>query len=333
MMRTTGSVARYTPSLRRARLPILISAAAGAGRPRRAEPAIRAALGDRFELDVRYPATLDELRDGIAREVRAGTAMVAIGGGDGTLHHAVNAIGDAPVTLAPLPLGTGNDFCRSLGLGPGLDLAFAALRDGSVRVVDQLLVQGRRVLTVAGLGLVADSALLVHALARPGRATRPVVRALGSAAYLGITGLRLLGQPGLAREASVSWRGAEGGWTRVGGRWYGVVLACRPTLGAGLRLPLVVADDDGLVELVLVEPRARLRVALHLPRLRSGARIPDDLLTVHQAVEIAIEWAGGTRVVGDGEDLGVATAVTARVLPAALRVVAPQAPGAMMRAT
>lgn len=319
--------------MRHARLPVFISAAAGSGRPRRAEPAIRAALSDRFELDLRYPATLDELRDGIARELGSGTATIAIGGGDGTLHHAANAIGDAPVTLAPLPLGTGNDFCRSLGLTPGLGPALAALRHGSVRAVDQLLVQGRRVLTVAGLGLVADSALQVHALARPGRVTRPAVRALGSAAYLGVTGLRLLGQPRLAREASIGWRGAEGGWRQVSGRWYGVVLACRPTLGAGLRLPLAVADDDGLVELVLVEPRARLRVALHLPRLRSGARIPDDLLTVHHAVEIAIEWDGGTRVVGDGEDLGVATAVTARVLPAALRVAAPQAPGAMMRAT
>jgi diacylglycerol kinase family enzyme len=45
---------------------------------------------------------------------------------------------------------------------------------------------------------------------------------------------------------------------------------------------------------------------------------------VHQASDVVIEWTGGTAVLGDGEDLGRATEVVARVLPRALTVVAPR---------
>ncbi len=273
-------------------------------------------------VEFRYPASLVELRRMLDEEVHAGTAMVAVGGGDGTLHHAANAIADAPITLAPLPSGTGNDFCRSLGLAPTLEPALSAIAAGRSRQVDVLAVNGVRVLTVAGLGVVSSSALHVGRLARRGHVARPIVRAFGSLAYLGAAGARLLLEPRLARHATVRWRAtADAAWQQVEGRFYGIFLACRPTLGAGLRLPLEVTPDDGRFEIVLVENRARLSVAMQLPKLRSGRSVPQDLLTIHQAVSAAIEWRDGTAIVGDGEDLGEATTIEAQLLARALRVV------------
>jgi diacylglycerol kinase family enzyme len=186
-----------------------------------------------------------------------------------------------------------------------------------------LLVNGRRVVTVAGLGVVSRSALQVGRLTRPGAVSRPLVRALGSLAYLGVTGARLLLEPRLARHATVRWRAtAASDWQQVDGRYYGIVLACRPTLGAGLRLPLDVVPDDGRFEVVLVERSPRLSAALHLPRLRSGAQIPGNILSIHQATEAVIEWPDGSAIVGDGEDLGEATTVDVKVLHRALKVVA-----------
>jgi diacylglycerol kinase family enzyme len=302
-------------------LPVIISAAAGGGRASRHEAAIRAALDRGAALEFRYPASLDALRDAVAGEIRLGTPLVAVGGGDGTLHHAANAIGDAPITLAPLPIGTGNDFCRSLGLGPPLGPALEAIRGGRTRVVDLLDVNGVRVLTVAGLGVVSASALQVGRLSRRGHVARPIVRAFGSLAYLGAAGARLLLQPRLARHAVVRWR-AHGGaeWQQVDGRYYGIFLACRPALGAGLRLPLDVPPDDGRFEIVLVERSPRVTVALQLPKLRSGRHVPPNILSIHQAEEASIEWPDGTAIVGDGEDLGSAVTVGVRVLPKALRV-------------
>ena len=305
------------------RLPILISRAAGGGRPAAHEHVIRTALEPRYHLVFQYPDSLDGVLRVLADEIRAGTPLVAVGGGDGTLHHAVNAIGNAAMTLAPLPLGSGNDFCRSLGLAPGLPRALQAIVDGGSRLVDVLEVNRRRVVTVAGLGVVARSALQVGRLARPGTLSRPIIRAFGSMAYLAVAGARVLFEPRLARHASVRWKAtAEAPWQQLDGRYYGIFLACRPTLGAGLRLPLDVAPDDGRFEIVLVENSARLSVAFHLPRLRNGARVPANILTIHQATEAIIDWQNGSSVVGDGEDLGVVTTVEARLLTRALRVVA-----------
>jgi diacylglycerol kinase (ATP) len=308
----------------RHRLPLIISTASGAGRPSRLEPAIRRALDARHVLDFRYATTLDGLAAAIDEEIRGGVSLLAVGGGDGTLHHAVNAIGEAPVTLAPLPLGTGNDFCRGLGMAT-LDAALDAIAGGRPRAIDVLELNGRRVVTVGGVGVVARSALQVGRLARPGSLLRTPIRLLGPLAYLAAGGLRLLGEPRLATEARVTWRpAAPAAPERREGRFYGAFLAVRPTLGAGMRLPLDVVPDDGLFEVVLVETAPRLRVARNLPRLRKGCDLSAGILSVHQASDVVIEWTGGTAVLGDGEDLGRATEVVARVLPRALTVVAPR---------
>lgn len=308
------------------RLPLIISTASGPGRPDRLEPAIRRALSGQYTLEFRYATTLRLLRAAIDEEIDRGAPLLAVGGGDGTLHHAVNAIADAAATLAPLPLGTGNDFCRGLGLAT-LDAALDAISRGEPGRIDLLEVNGRRVVTVAGLGVVARSALQVGRLSRPGSVLRAPVRLLGSLAYLGAGGLRLLCEPRLATQATVRWRKTPGAREqRLDGEYYGAFLAVRPTLGAGMRLPLDVKPDDGLFEIALVEAASRLTVARNLPRLRRGRELSAGVLTVHQAAEVAIDWAGGTAVLGDGEDLGHASHLVARVLPRALSVVRTREP-------
>jgi diacylglycerol kinase (ATP) len=296
--------------------------ASGRGRPRRFETAIRGRLEHAFQPDFRYVSSLAALADAITDEAAAGADVVAVGGGDGTLHHAVDAIADSPITLAPLPLGTGNDFCRALGLA-ALDTALDAIAGGRRSRIDVLDVNGVRVVTVAGLGVVARSALQVGRLARPGSVLRTPVRLLGSLAYLGAGGLRILFEPRLAASACVTWRATAGAPTQtLRGSYYGAFLAVRPTLGAGMRLPVDVAPEDGRFEVVLVETAPRLTVARNLPRLRKGCDISAGILTVLHASDAVIEWRGGTALLGDGEDLGTTTEIAARVLPGALSVVA-----------
>src|SRR5690606_18797788 len=54
----------------------------------------------------------------MAAEARdAGCSRVIAAGGDGTLHEVVNGLGaDSGVGVGLLPLGTGNDFARALGV-------------------------------------------------------------------------------------------------------------------------------------------------------------------------------------------------------------------------
>ncbi len=89
-------------------------------------------------------------------------------GGDGTLHHAVNALGDRPVAIVPVPTRHGNDFSRGLGVGADLSAIATTLASLETRRIDLIEVNGHRVCTVAGAGIVADAGLQVGRLLAPG---------------------------------------------------------------------------------------------------------------------------------------------------------------------
>lgn len=76
-------------------------------------------------VDVVEPASLDDLPSELLAASR-GRDLVVSAGGDGTLNCTVNALRDVlgDVTLALLPMGTGNDLARTLGVpGDPLDAA------------------------------------------------------------------------------------------------------------------------------------------------------------------------------------------------------------------
>jgi YegS/Rv2252/BmrU family lipid kinase len=66
--------------------------------------------------------------------------LIIVGGGDGTLKEAVGHLVHRDVALGVLPLGTTNNFARSLGLPPRLTGAAGVIRRGKVADVDAGLV-------------------------------------------------------------------------------------------------------------------------------------------------------------------------------------------------
>lgn len=84
----------------------------------------------------------EEAGDAIAlaqRAAAAGASTVVAAGGDGTVNEVLNGIGRADafddVTLAVLPLGTGNNFAKQIGV-PDLEAAFDVLAAGRRRRID-----------------------------------------------------------------------------------------------------------------------------------------------------------------------------------------------------
>jgi diacylglycerol kinase (ATP) len=284
------------------------------------EDTLRALLSPHVEPQFFYPSNLDELRRAIESVVRSGSPRLAVAGGDGTLHRVVNALVDAPVVVAPLPTGSGNDFCRGIGLTTNLAAAADALISGKTRRVDLVEVNGVRVCTVAGLGLVADVGVQAGRWLAPRSPWRPTARAMGDLTYLGAAAGRLLFSRRIAGDATVAWRDAEGRPHETRRRLHGVMLANLQTLGAGLRLPVPGAPDDGAFELVQILEGSRLKLARALSSLRSDRPVPPRTLDVSRALEATIEWHGASPLLADGEDLGVASRFSVRVLPGALEV-------------
>ncbi|RZA05090.1 MAG: hypothetical protein EOP11_13615 [Proteobacteria bacterium] len=98
----------------------------------------------------------------LALERAKGARAWLVAGGDGTLHHAVNALMALPAEercpLWYLPFGTGNDFARTLNLGetPPLELIAKALKqEGSCREMAVGRCNERYFLNMASGGLFA----------------------------------------------------------------------------------------------------------------------------------------------------------------------------------
>ncbi|MBY0514894.1 MAG: hypothetical protein K2P78_13385, partial [Gemmataceae bacterium] len=83
----------------------------------------------------------------------AGVELVVLGGGDGTLNAAADALAAAGKPVGVLPLGTANDLARTLGLPTDLAAAAQVIADGHTRRIDLGRVNGRPFFNVASIGL------------------------------------------------------------------------------------------------------------------------------------------------------------------------------------
>lgn len=79
--------------------------------------------------------------------------LVIIGGGDGTISSAAEVLYQLQLPLAVLPLGTANDFARSIGVGDDLAAAVQAIVENKRRRINLGVVNNHYFFNVAHIGL------------------------------------------------------------------------------------------------------------------------------------------------------------------------------------
>ena len=172
-----------------------------------------------------------------ARAVADGVERVLVAGGDGTVCEAAEglAASDGRCELAILPLGTGNDSARTLGVPTDVDLAAQVAVGGVARPVDLIRVGDRMVLNAIGIGLTADI---------NERAAR-IKWVRGIAVYLGTAAVSLFKFRAPKVKLLVDGRVIESAMT---------ILAVHngPTTGGGFALTPDAVPDDGLLDVTLV---------------------------------------------------------------------------------
>jgi YegS/Rv2252/BmrU family lipid kinase len=87
------------------------------------------------------------------RAVKNGAGLVIAAGGDGTVSSVASALLNTETVLGVLPLGTLNHFAKDLGIPAGLEEAVANLRTGQVTQIDVGEVNGHHFLNNSSLGL------------------------------------------------------------------------------------------------------------------------------------------------------------------------------------
>ena len=98
------------------------------------------------------------LRSHVRRARRARYDLAIVGGGDGSQTTAVDELAGSETALGVLPLGTGNSFALTLGVGEDLDRALDIIAAQRVVRVDLGVVNGTHFANFATIGLSAEIA-------------------------------------------------------------------------------------------------------------------------------------------------------------------------------
>lgn len=253
-----------------------------------------------------------------ARAAATAGHIIVVAGGDGTIHHAVNAVAGVPSTIGIVPSGSGNDLARALGLPIDIEAAATRLARGQTRRMDLVEVNGRLLCTVGGTGLIARSTADVSRWSAAESPLRRPVRWIGGNTYLISAVVRVLSGNALD-VVRVAGEGPDGCWTWEG-RAHAILIANQRHMGEGLRLPIVSADDDGVVDVCIVPQRHRLSLVAKLAALKTGRPLGPDVLRVERATTVRVELEHPCPFAADGEVFFEDRVFAVNVRPSALQV-------------
>ena len=289
----------------------LVNPAASGGRAGRLWPRLLADLRSKFpELTHRYTegpgsATV------IAREWCQAhpDATLLVAGGDGSVHEVVNgAVSAGPFRLGVIPLGSGNDFARNVGLP--LDPAAAVRRlSAASRPIDLGQVSfhagDQRVTRVFLNSLSLGMSVRANALAR-----RSSLIPRGRMRY-GLAGLRA------AWTATAERYEVTSGAIRFDGMALNLTVANGPSFGGGMQISPDSSLSDGVLELIVIRPMRRMRRLAALARLQQGSLLElPELSAMATREPFRVTAGAGSRLVEvDGEELLTAGPLTIEVLP------------------
>jgi len=274
----------------------------GAEQLQSAEACLRKVGLEVIALGIEAPTEIPE-----AIKARAGEIdLVALGGGDGTLNLACEALLETHLPFAILPLGTANDLARTLSIPTKLDEACAVAANGLKYRIDLGRANGKYFFNVASIGLSVAVARSIDAKTK---------RRWGPAGYA-ITLVQTLGKQRPFR-ARITCDGriivVHAIQVAVGnGRHY----------GGGMTMAPEAAIDDNLLHLYSISPVSLVRLMLLAPALRTGWQGRFKGVHPLSGKRIRIETRRPLPVSTDGE-VTTQTPVQFEVVPAAIEVMVP----------
>jgi diacylglycerol kinase (ATP) len=253
--------------------------------------------------------------------VRDGRPLVVAAGGDGTINEVANGFFDGCERIASgtrlglLPMGTGGDLRRTLGMSRDAGEAAAVLVAGRARRVDagRVTCAGpggeqvvRHFFNVADAGIGGDVADMVNGGFK-------VVN--GELTFTLAAVLTLLRWRNRRLVAAIDGEERELVAQQI------VVANCR-YYGGGMEIAPPALPDDGLLDLVVVGDVGRLESMRLMGSVRRGAHMTHPKLEHRRVRRVEVRCALPVGVDADGERPGSLPAVF-EVVPGALEVLAP----------
>jgi diacylglycerol kinase (ATP) len=242
--------------------------------------------------------------------IKNGCDLIVAAGGDGTLNEIVNGIGAQArkVRVGLIPLGTGNDFARTLELPNDIDQCIQLILEGRTRAIDLVRVKSDRTRYFVNVSAGGFSGLVNEKLTPQMKSTWGPLAYIRSAAAA-LPELR-------AYVTRITLDGKE----TLSERLYNVVVGNGRYVAGGIPIAPEAVPDDGLLDLVLIPERSFADLALLAPQILLGNHLSSSSIIYRRAARINVNSKPGMWFNVDGELVGNEPAKF-EVLPRALQFV------------
>jgi diacylglycerol kinase (ATP) len=250
---------------------------------------------------------------GFARKAAAQKCdYIIAAGGDGTLNEVVNGVARhaSRVRVGLLPLGTGNDFGRSLKLPATIKENLQILQAGKTRQIDLVRVRSDRTRYFINVSAGGFSGLVNEKL------TPEMKRTWGPLAYIRSAAAAL---PELhAYRTQVQFDDGENLHIDL----YNMIVANGTFVAGGLPVAPEADPGDGLLDVVLIPKRSTTEMVLLAAQIVLGNHLGSQSILFRRTARLKVKSKPGMWFNADGELVGNEPAVF-EVVPRALRFVAP----------
>lgn len=253
-------------------------------------------------------------------------------GGDGTIHDVLNGIGEyvasaegvsfSDFTLAVIPVGSGNDWVKSVGVPRDIREAVRLVAEGvrrkqdvvKVSVLDAADLEAEPLTVsymanIAGVGLDARVCEIVNRKKEQGKR--------GKKLY--VSALLYCIRHRVPVRASIVCDGVE----IFNGKYLSIAFGTGKFSGGGMRQTPLAVIDDGLTDVTVIPDIPLMTIAKEVPKLFTGTFHKVDVLTQARCRKVTVipaKEADAEPVEVDGEVIGRAP-VTMEVLEGQLTVV------------
>lgn len=282
---------------------------AGAAAAQRAAENLRAALGSSA---VTVARTAGPRHACALAEGAEGAKTVLALGGDGVIHEAVNGLMRRQPQARPqfgvIPVGSGNDYARSLGTPADVDKACKALLAAQAKPTDVGCVNGEYFAETLSFGV--DAAIALDTMERRQRTGRH-----GAALYMASGFDQLFHH---LNERAYRLQLDDG--PILEGKSITFAVQMGPYYGGGFRICPAAQLDDGLFDLCISHPPISPAGAAAIFLMAKGGNHTHlKRMKLHRARKVHVEFNGAPPAQVDGERIE-AKVFDAEVVSAALRV-------------
>ena len=267
----------------------------------------RAARDAGFEPRIEYAYGTHHLRRILRDQVIGKRDRVAIAGGDGTVHHAVQVLAGTGVALGIIPRGHANNFATALKIPAAPAEAFAFLAASKPRAVDLGRAGDEYFTESAGVGLFADMLALSagrHGFMGAMRCAHVVMDAFvfGRPRHL------VLDIDGVRHEGEVLY----------------LTVANTPLVGYNIPIAPTAKPADAQLDLVVVGPLTRGELVTYWRAVRRREHLKLPKVAVRRAREVRIASGGRwSQIVHVDERASAHTPVRIGIAPGVLQVLLP----------